>query len=43
MTSGTVDVTPDGFKTRTVDFGNGACDDDATYTVNGQTISFKLK
>lgn len=43
MTSGTVDVTPDGFKTRTVDFGNGSCDDDATYTVNGQTISFKLK
>lgn len=43
MTSGTVDVTPDGFKTRTVDFGNGSCDDDATFTVNGQTISFKLK
>jgi len=43
MSSGTVDVTPDGFKTRTVDFGSGSCDDDATYTVNGQTISFKLK
>lgn len=43
MTSGTLDLTPSGFKTRTVDFGNGACDDDATYTVNGQTISFKLK
>lgn len=43
MSSGTVDVTPDGFKTRTVDFGNGSCDDDATFTVNGQTISFKLK
>jgi hypothetical protein len=42
ISSGTVDVTPDGFKTRTVDFGNGSCDDDATYTVNGQTISFKL-
>ncbi len=43
ITSGTLDLTPDGFKTRTVDFGTGACDDDATYTVNGQTISFKLK
>ncbi len=43
ITSGTLDLTPDGFKTRTVDFGNGNCDDDATYTVNGQTVSFKLK
>jgi hypothetical protein len=43
ITSGTLDLTPDGFKTRTVDFGNGTCDDDATYTVNGQTVSFKLK
>lgn len=43
ISSGTLDLTPDGFKTRTVDFGSGACDDDATYTVNGQTISFKLK
>ncbi|MES2763921.1 MAG: hypothetical protein V4677_17020 [Bacteroidota bacterium] len=43
ITSGSLDLTPEGFKTRTVDFGNGSCDDDATYTVNGQTISFKLK
>lgn len=43
ITSGSLDLTPEGFKTRTVDFGNGTCDDDATYTVNGQTISFKLK
>ncbi len=43
ITSGTMDLTPDGFKTRTVDFGPGTCDDDATYTVNGQTVSFKLK
>ena len=43
ITSGSLDLTPDGFKTRTVDFGSGACDDDATYTVNGQTVSFKLK
>jgi hypothetical protein len=43
FSSGTLDLTPDGFKTRTVDYGSGTCDDDATYTVNGQTISFKLK
>ena len=43
ITSGTLVLTPDGFKPRTVDFGNGACDDDATYTVNDQTIAFKLK
>jgi hypothetical protein len=43
ITKGTVDVTPDGFSVRTVDFGNGNCDDDATFTVNGQTIAFKLK
>lgn len=42
FTSGTVDVTPDGFKTRIIDFGSGECDNQATYTVNGQTISFNL-
>ena len=42
ITSGSLDLTPDGLKTRTVDFGSGTCDDDATFTVNGQTISFKL-
>jgi hypothetical protein len=43
ITSGTLELTPEGLRTRTVDFGNGTCDDDATFTVNGQTISFKLK
>lgn len=43
ISSGTLELTPDGFKTRTVDFGSGTCDDDATFTVNGQTVSFKLK
>lgn len=43
ITSGTLNLTPDGFKTRSVDFGNGTCDDDATFTVDGQTIPFKLK
>jgi hypothetical protein len=43
ISSGTVDVTPEGLSTRTVDFGNGTCDADATYTVNGQTIKFIMK
>ncbi len=43
ITSGTLELTPEGLRTRTVDFGIGTCDDDATFTVNGQTISFKLK
>lgn len=43
ITSGSLDLTPEGLKTRTVDFGSGTCDDDATFTVNGQTVSFKLK
>lgn len=43
LTSGTLELTPDGFATRIVDFGSGTCDDDATFTVNGQTVSFKLK
>jgi hypothetical protein len=42
ISSGVIDVTPEGFKVRTVDFGNGDCDNKATYTVNGQTIEFNL-
>ena len=40
---GIIELTPDGFKTRTIDFGNGSCDDNATFTVNGNTVAFKLK
>jgi len=40
---GVMDLTPADFKTRTVDFGNGVCDDNATFTVNGSTVAFKLK
>ncbi len=43
ITSGTLDLTPDGFKTRTVDFGNGTLDDQATFTVDGQTFTFTMK
>ncbi len=40
---GIVELTPEGFKTRTVDFGNGTCDDKAKFTVNGNTVDFQLK
>lgn len=43
ISAGQMDLTPDGFKTRTIDFGNGTCDKDATFTVNGNTIAFNLK
>jgi hypothetical protein len=40
---GILELTPEGYQTRSVDFGNGTCDVDANYTVNGNTIAFKLK
>ncbi len=40
---GVMELTPDGFKARIIDYGNGSCDDDATFTVNGNTVAFKLK
>lgn len=44
---GKMELTPEGFKTRTIDFTSGtgvdACDDDATFSVNGNTVPFKLK
>lgn len=43
IVSGSMELTPEGLSTRTVDYGNGTCDDDATFNVNGQTIAFKLK
>jgi hypothetical protein len=47
ISSGILNLTPDGFKTRSVDYASGTgqdnCDDDATFTVNGNTVAFKLK
>jgi hypothetical protein len=40
---GVIELTPENFKTRIIDFGQGTCDDDATFTVNGNTVAFKLK
>ncbi|WP_317896898.1 hypothetical protein [Aurantibacillus circumpalustris] len=43
INSGTMELTPDGFKTRTINFGDGTCDDQATFTVKENTVAFKLK
>jgi hypothetical protein len=40
--SGRVDITPDGLATRTVDYGNGICDPQATLTINGNTFTFTM-
>lgn len=40
--SGVYELTPDGLATRSVDFGNGTCDQKATLTVDGITIEFDL-
>lgn len=35
-------LTPSGKATRTVDFGNGACDNQATISINGNTFPFTM-
>jgi hypothetical protein len=40
--SGRMDITPDGLAARTVDFGNGNCDNQATLTINGNTFTFTM-
>ncbi len=43
ISKGTMDITPDGLKTRTVDFGNGTCDATGTFTVGGNTFTFTMQ
>jgi hypothetical protein len=40
--SGVLEHTPSGKATRHIDFGNGACDDQATVTINGVTYTITL-
>jgi hypothetical protein len=42
VSSGAMDIIPQGFATRTVDFGAGACDNDATVTINGNTYNVQM-
>ena len=41
--SGLIEITPQGFKPRKVDFGDGTCDGQATFEVNENSVAFKLK
>jgi len=40
--SGRIDLTPEGKATRTVDYGTGICDDQATLTINGNSFAFTM-
>lgn len=42
FTQGTLEHTPGGKATRYIDYGNGACDDQATVTINGTTYTVTL-
>ena len=41
--SGSMDITPTGKPARTIDFGNGTCDDEATVTINGRSRVITLR
>ncbi|MFN8166659.1 MAG: hypothetical protein U0X76_10980 [Bacteroidia bacterium] len=43
ITSGTLTITPSSKPARTIDFGNGSCDDQATVTKNGITRTITLR
>lgn len=42
ITKGTVEIKPDGLNPRTINYGDGTCDDKATITVNGNTYTITL-
>lgn len=40
--SGRISLTPEGLATRTVDYGTGVCDNQATLTINGNAFAFTM-
>jgi hypothetical protein len=42
IVSGVIDITPSGKPTRTLNYGSGACDNQATVTINGNTYNITL-
>jgi hypothetical protein len=42
LVSGSLDVLPQGFATRSVDYGAGICDNDATVTINGNVYNISM-
>lgn len=43
VTKGVVEIQPEGVLLRTVDFGNGICDNEGTVTIKKKTYTFKLR
>ena len=43
ITKGTVNLTPSGKPVRTVDFGDGTCDNKGTITINGNKFEFSMQ
>ncbi|GAB4283939.1 MAG: hypothetical protein Kow0068_08920 [Marinilabiliales bacterium] len=42
ITKGVLEIAPDGLKTRTIDYGDGNCDNDATVEIGNRTYSIEL-
>ncbi len=42
ITKGTVQISPSGLNTRTIDYGDGTCDDKATLTIDGNSYNITL-
>lgn len=43
ITKGVIEIQPEDLKVRTVDFGDGSCDNEGTVTVGNKTKTFKLR
>ena len=43
ISEGTKEITPEGKKTRTIDYGDGTCDFNATVTIDGKTYNIILR
>lgn len=42
ITEGKLEIVPDGLDTRTIDYGDGNCDNEATVTIRNKTYNFTL-
>lgn len=42
LKSGTMELKPEDLSTRTIDYGNGACDNEASVEINGRTYYFHM-
>jgi hypothetical protein len=40
---GVLEITPEGLKTRIIDFGNGTCDNEAVFSIDNKTLRFLMQ